>query len=935
MRLRHNRKHRFLGLATIGITLLGCVLFARHVWAGTNQLPNSDNSSGGNSVFMEITIANGTSNTLDAPISVAKLYFKPFSSNHTITFSDACHHLYDAGRGAVEPDSDPRFQYPSSTFFGSNWTWDDNCNMELGRRMIVDFYVLDANGNWTSPGPNASVEGQAMGMGDYTLDLGIQPYTRSNLSGYDEVMMVAHFLDNGASSGFINAFRTTNNSPGGLAGYGANTDFALQRRLGRSHPSAIFDESYTLSFAPPCNTTGSSTQMVSWRDADAAADGGIPADNDISMHLQRQNKVTGAVEDVPITINQTIYYDVYPIGYYPNGYIDSNIAPHAVGGNGFGSDRQAVFTVDANWRYIWTWTGFEENNGLWARMPYDSSLSDVTCETSIAVDNSGASLCSNITGWAYDRFNRAPLLRIDVYVDSTPGSVPPGAYSRPLQPYWTGNAYVGAAPDGVLPTNGSPPAPPGGTYRVMDRPDVPAAYGEPDIGRYHGFYINDPAYVAYMSTPGTHTVRVYAIAATPGVANTEVVRANITCPSTTGISCSGATVTGPTGGIAEPGEVFGVTVGFMPSAPNGPPASFTYTITIDSGIPGAPVGSGLQTYTSGASPPPTFTANNLTQATAGVYTVAWTVAISGQNTPCTGTYTVARKPYFKVHGGDVSAGAGFGANCDVNADAGVIAFNKNSNYAGAGTQVAVFALGQILGFATSQVSPTAAPKALAFANSGSGNASSTYGGDLDVSNAACVPNYFAEATGTQTGNVVIAGRNLAAGSPRQTIYVDGNAFITGNITYSGSYANISQIPSFRLIVRGNIFVDPSVSQLSGLFVAQPSLVSPNDTGRFYTCGSQAWASGSPQFVPNGSDINASCATNQLTVYGAVVADRIKLMRARGTLSQSTTTERYNTAYPAGQGPAETFIFSPESWLGGNISSHDDTYDTINILPPIL
>ncbi len=294
------------------------------------------------------------------------------------------------------------------------------------------------------------------------------------------------------------------------------------------------------------------------------------------------------------------------------------------------------------------------------------------------------------------------------------------------------------------------------------------------------------------------------------------------------------------------------------------------------------------------------------------------------------------KPYSKVYGGDVAVGGGFGTGCAVDGEASLIGFNRGSNpFTGSGTQLAAFALGQILTYSDAQVSSPDNPRTLSFANTGSGYASSAYGGDLGTSYATCAPDFFARATGTQTGNIVIAGRNL--GMPqRQTIYVDGNAFITGNITTAnGNYNSVDHIPAFRLIVRGNIYVEPGVTQLSGLYVAQPNPTSPDTTGRFYSCGSQTWAAGhTPAYVPNATDMNGPCA-NPLTVIGAVAADRVKLTRTRGTVSQSATSERYNTAYPAGQGPAETFIYSPDVWLGGALGSPNDAYDSINVLAPLL
>jgi hypothetical protein len=311
-----------------------------------------------------------------------------------------------------------------------------------------------------------------------------------------------------------------------------------------------------------------------------------------------------------------------------------------------------------------------------------------------------------------------------------------------------------------------------------------------------------------------------------------------------------------------------------------------------------------------------------TDSGGGTYSITTTLSVPGVTwfdpIVCNSGFTISLEPYFHVYGGDVSAGAGFGAACTVDPDAGIYGFSSGAApFRGSGSQLAAYALGTIEEFTTGRVVAPNDPNHLSFASP------TTYGGDLNANYAACAPDFFEYAAGTLTGDVNIAGRNLALGE-RQTIYVDGNATITGNITYAGgSYADTSQIPVFRLIVRGNIYVAPNVTRLDGIYIAQPNGV---NAGKFYTC----W----PGNVPTGADINGLCRS-RLTVYGAVLAETIKFTRSLGTLSQASAGERYNTAYAAGQGPAEVFIFSPEVWLAGELISINRDVDSINFLPPIL
>jgi len=330
----------------------------------------------------------------------------------------------------------------------------------------------------------------------------------------------------------------------------------------------------------------------------------------------------------------------------------------------------------------------------------------------------------------------------------------------------------------------------------------------------------------------------------------------------------------------------------------------------------------------------TFTAPNVT----GQYQASWQIygyqdALGKHyvNPPCPPmAFSVANKPYFQAYGGDVSVGAGFGESCGKVPGATIIGFGRitGSGYAGASSQLAVFALDQITEFASGQDRDVSNPKNLTFANDGSGAPNSTYGGGLDPSNIACIPDYWAGATGILSGNQNITGRTVSLGA-KPTIYVDGNARITGSILYAGgTYTDINQIPSFRLIVKGNIYVAPSVTELNGLFVAMPRLDGggnpiPN-TGRFYTC-SNSTGTGPPATSGEIDD----CATSNLTIYGSVVADTIKLARTYGSLKDATTSDVYNTA-----NPAEKFIYTPEVWLTSDFSQ-DGGVQAYRVLPPVL
>lgn len=382
----------------------------------------------------------------------------------------------------------------------------------------------------------------------------------------------------------------------------------------------------------------------------------------------------------------------------------------------------------------------------------------------------------------------------------------------------------------------------------------------------------------------------------------------------------------------EPGQAFTVTGGFTISGQAGPNISASLSATIPS------LGFNQSLFSGSVSR--NVSINRTTSpitGPAGTHAGRFNVSVPlGDPTSlqCPFTVVIAEKPYYRVYGGDVSVGSGFGATCTVDPAGTMIGFNRGANpFTGAGSQLATYALGTIIDFATGQIRAPNDPNHLSFANT------TTYGGGLNPTYATCAPDYFARRTGSDPGanwNIPASANGTfshtgdmaitadAAGlafSSRVTLYVDGDLFINDDIKYrnTGSYADITQIPSFRFIVRGNIYVAPGVSQLDGIYIAQSNGASG---GRFYTC----W----PGHLPTAADLNGACRS-RLTVFGAVLAETIKLTRTTGSVNQSTTAERYNS----GGNPAEVFVFSPEVWLAGDLSSSSGAFDSINVLPPVL
>lgn len=316
-----------------------------------------------------------------------------------------------------------------------------------------------------------------------------------------------------------------------------------------------------------------------------------------------------------------------------------------------------------------------------------------------------------------------------------------------------------------------------------------------------------------------------------------------------------------------------------------------------------------------------------------------TVTSNGQSANC--TVTVSRKPYFRAYGGDVSAtGLGFANACVSSGASNIIAYNQGSAgaggaFAGAGSQLAVFASGQVSEFASvfARSAVPLAAKGLMFANEQAGD----YGGNW--SGGDCMPDFYSKAKPTDTintGPYVIPPQTFGVGS-KITIYVNGDAYIENDIRYpsglgpapNGLYT-ADNMYSFRLIVRGNIYVGANVTQLDGIYIAQP--INASTGGKFYTCAFRTGLSFRPPSVvgtssPEMLDTVNGC-NRKLTVYGAVAAKAVKLLRTNGSVQSAASSETYTNA-----NQAETFIYSPEVWLGLQGGQSDD--DAIGGLAPIL
>lgn len=368
-----------------------------------------------------------------------------------------------------------------------------------------------------------------------------------------------------------------------------------------------------------------------------------------------------------------------------------------------------------------------------------------------------------------------------------------------------------------------------------------------------------------------------------------------------------------------------------------------------------------------------------------------TVVTSGSRSSSTSTCAeVVNLPYIRTFGADVAAGGGFnGVNSTCGATAsGIFAFMRplneqtsGGNRSGSGAQLAVMALGNVSGFTSASLRSTppssTAGNGLTFAHDTSTpnqtSMDALLGGGMSAGNGWCAPDYFTETQfstdakkpdGTArvniepnnspvniqflddqeqtiktppSGNVLLRAPAAYNFSRHHTVYVEGDVFIENNIVYIPSYPNIQSIPSFALIVRGNIYIDNNVTQLDGMYVAQPK--SDGTKGRIYTC---ARVAGGYVPVTDSALMFSACGASglqpRLTVNGALIAQRVLFNRTIGSLRDSRYQE--GPYMPNASSAAEIINFSPEMFLSppvfratGTATSGD--YDYITTLPPIL
>jgi hypothetical protein len=173
---------------------------------------------------------------------------------------------------------------------------------------------------------------------------------------------------------------------------------------------------------------------------------------------------------------------------------------------------------------------------------------------------------------------------------------------------------------------------------------------------------------------------------------------------------------------------------------------------------------------------------------------------------------------------------------------------------------------------------------------------------------------------------------------RHTVYVDGNVHIRNNIEYPAAYPG-NKPPNFTLVVRGNIYIHPSVTRLDGFYVAQPKSGQPN-SGRIYTCATAPAALSGPAVYSQCGASTTPGNARQLRVNGAFAAQKVVLNRSGYSLRDSIPTTATNSETAANSKAAEVFSFSPEMYLSppvfqpGSVSG-GASFQSMSIMAPLL
>lgn len=257
----------------------------------------------------------------------------------------------------------------------------------------------------------------------------------------------------------------------------------------------------------------------------------------------------------------------------------------------------------------------------------------------------------------------------------------------------------------------------------------------------------------------------------------------------------------------------------------------------------------------------------------------------------------------------------------------------NGNF-GSATEIAAYALGNILNFGTQG---GGIDDDLKFGNQPPTNGN--FG-----SGPICMTNYY-DLLANNSANQIISGGtfNLNSASDntqyhrsgdlnlvvpaapgwrmdkRVTIVVDGDVTISRNIPYDDTFSSINDIPAFLVVARGNIRINDSVTQLDGVYIAIPG--NPASPSQVNSLNGQitGGSGGVIHTCANVGDIpRISQCSSPLRINGKLFGHKVVFHRTANTVFDAGP---HDASY-ATTTASEFLVETPEVYLGNFVFESD-------------
>jgi hypothetical protein len=304
----------------------------------------------------------------------------------------------------------------------------------------------------------------------------------------------------------------------------------------------------------------------------------------------------------------------------------------------------------------------------------------------------------------------------------------------------------------------------------------------------------------------------------------------------------------------------------------------------------------------------------------------------------------ANYPFLRVKGGDVVSGADLG-QAGGGANAGIDT-NGTSNNGSSSGQYGVFASGLLstaspADFFGNNLNERESRKDLVFANTGvdSNGYGQFYGQGAGPSTNYDVGMFRSKANVKEVSSSDASSYSLNVADQNKTVIIDGDLTIGGSgFSYSGGNVDsIAELPNMTVVVLGNIYIEGSVTEVDGTFIALP--IDANNGGVIDTCSDADGNKG--RYPDSGSTLTVDVCNNTLTFKGRLIARDVIWKRTRGSIGSSSSTIRSDCLFSSANlntCAAEFINMTPADYFGGFDNNPSSTVGNVPIssieLPPI-